>query len=331
MGSPEELVKEINKTLGTEVVRLGSDPGLVVTYIPTGILPIDYLLGGGIPRGRVTEIFGAFSTLKSYIGLRTIAQVQQREEIAALVDTERAFDPDWASDLGVDVDNLIYQNPETGEEAVDITEALLRAKASLIVWDSVAATLPAAEHEKRMHGEKHQPARQAALMSRAMRKLTAANSKTAMVFINQTREKVGVMYGSPETTPGGRSLPFYASYRLAIRRAGSIKQDSKVWDGDKNVTTKETVALKFRASLEKSKLSSPFRDVIFTFDLETAEIDEVGWIVSWGLRSGAITKSGRRWTLGDKSFGSKSDLYDHLDSDDESWEALREAMYQEIN
>lgn len=297
MTTAQDLMREINKALGEGTVRLGSDPDLVVTFLPTGVLPIDVLLEGGLPRGRFTEIFGDYSTLKSYIGLSAIAQTQMLGGVAALVDTEHAFDPEWAESLGVDVSSLIYQTPITGELAVDVTETLIRAKVDLVVWDSVAATLPQAEREKRAHDEKLQPARLAALMSQAMRKLTAANHKTAILMVNQTRINVGQMFGSNEAVPGGKALPFYASYRIALRKSTRITEEVTTWDGEKNVKVKETVAQKIRATVEKSKLNRPHRDAYFTFDLRTGRVDDVGYMIARGLETGAVRKEGNSWSI----------------------------------
>lgn len=260
----QQLVAEVNAALKGNVLRMGSHEDYVVTHIPTGLVPIDDLLGGGLARGRTIEFFGDYSTLKSYIGLRAIAEAQAMDGVAALVDTEHAFDPEWAKALGVDVDNLIIPDIETGEEAVDATELLIRQQADIVVWDSVAATLPKSEAERRAV-DKQQQARLAALMSQAFRKLTAANSKTALMFINQTRQNVGQMFGSPETTPGGKALPFYASQRIALRKAGKLRRDV----GE----TKETYGFKVRAVLEKSKLNVPHRDIVFTFDLDMGDVD----------------------------------------------------------
>lgn len=297
MSRAAEIAKTVNKLLGESTLILGSDPSLVVEYLPTGILPIDVLLGGGLPRGRFTEIYGDYSTLKSYIGLAAIAQTQAAGGTAALVDTEHAFDPSWATSIGVVVDDLLYQSPPTGELAVDVTEALVRGGVDLVVWDSVAATLPQSERNKREHGEQHQPARLAALMSRATRKITAANQRTALLWINQTRLSVGKTFGNPETVPGGKSLPFYASYRVSLRKAGAIKRDTKQWDGSKSVTVRETVAQKIKATVEKSKLSAPSREVYLTFDMETGQVDEVGYLIAWGLENGEVIREGKSWWI----------------------------------
>ena len=296
-----ELMAEINATLKSPVLKLGSDLDLRVEYLPTGVLPIDVLLQGGIPKGRFVEFYGDYSTLKSYVGLKAIASTQASGGVCALIDTEHSYDPGWAATLGIDTDSLIVQQPETGELAMDTAEALIRGKCDLIIFDSIAATLPQTERNKRMHDESVQPARQAMLMSLAMRKLTAANSKTAMVWINQTRLNVGITFGNPESLPGGRAMPYYASYRINMKKVGKITRDVQSWDGEKMVATKEQTGQKFKAIVEKSKLSKPFRDVYFTWDYETGEIDEVGFLIALGLESGVITQSGASWEFeGDK-------------------------------
>lgn len=296
MNKAQELMKEINKLLGADTVILGSNEALKVEYIPTGVLPIDHLLGGGIPRGRFTELFGAYSTLKSYIGLSTIAQEQKNGGVCALIDTEHAYDPDWAKGLGVDTESLIYHAPETGEEAIDVAEMLIRNRVDLIIWDSVAATLPQTESAKRLSKESVQPARLAALMSMGLRKLTACNDNTAIIFINQTRMSVGVVFGDPEVVSGGKALPYYASYRVALRKAGKIKETQDGFDDEGHKAKINSVlGIKIRATLEKSKLSAPSKESIFTFDLTSGRIDEIGYMIANGLNLGIIKHEGRSW------------------------------------
>jgi len=292
----QELAAEINQALGAGTVKMGSDESLVVTTIPTGVLPIDYLLKGGIPKGRFTEFFGAYSTLKSYVALRAIAECQADGGVCAIVDTEHAYDPEWARRLGVDPDGLIYQAPSTGEEAMDVSEVLIRNGIDLLVWDSIAATVPQTEANKRLSNETVQPARLAALMSMGLRKLTAANEHTAVIFINQTRLNVGQMFGDPETVPGGKAMPFYASHRVALRRAGRVKEGQKVYDSEgKQANITVTHGHKVRATLEKSKLTAPSKDVLFTYDLHLGEVDEVGFAITQGLVDGHVKHEGRRW------------------------------------
>lgn len=296
MNKAQEIMAEINKALGAGTVMLGSDKTLEVDFISTGIFPIDHLLGGGIPKGRFTELFGAYSTLKSYIGLSTIAQAQKAGGVCAIIDTEHAYDPEWAAGLGVDTEALIYQAPETGEEAIDVAEVLIREGIDLIVWDSIAATVPQAESVKRMSKENVQPARLAALMSTGLRKLTAANKHTAVLFINQTRVNVGVMFGDPEVVAGGKALPYYASYRVALRKAGKVKDTRDGFDEEGHkVKTNLVTGIKIRATLEKSKLSAPSRESLFTFDLSAGRIDELGYLIANGLSEGIIKHEGRSW------------------------------------
>lgn len=298
MNKAKELMKEINELLGSGVVTMANDERLKIEYIPTGVLPIDHLLGGGIPRGRITELFGAYSTMKSYITLTTIAQAQKQGLVCALVDTEHAFDPDWATDAGVDTESLIYQTPETGEEAIDTIESLIRVGVGLVVWDSVAASLPQAEGNKRMSKESIQPARLAAMMSAGMRKITAANRDTALLFVNQTRVNVGVMFGDPEVVAGGKALPYYASYRVALRKAGKNKEAVDVYDASgKKVKANVVTAINIRATLEKSKLSKPSQEVIFTWDVMRGKIDELGYLISCGLLNETIKHEGKSWWI----------------------------------
>lgn len=311
----QELLAEINAALKGDVVKLGSDMNLKVEYLPTSVLPIDILLQGGIPRGRFVEFYGDYSTLKSYVGLKAIATTQASGGVCALIDTEHSYDPSWAATLGVNTDDLIIQQPETGELAMDTAEALIRGKIDLIVFDSIAATLPQTERNKRLHDESVQPARQAQLMSLAMRKLTAANSKTAMVWINQTRLNVGVTFGNPESLPGGRAMPYYASYRINMKKVGKVTRDVQSWDGEKMVASKEQIGQKFKAIVEKSKLSKPFRDVYFTWDYETGEVDEVGFLIALGLESGVITQKGAAWTFDGQNYRGRENFKTTVESD----------------
>jgi recombination protein RecA len=328
LNKAKELAAEINSLLGAGTVIFGSDKALKVEYIPTGILPIDHLLGGGIPRGRFTELFGAYSTLKSYIALSTIAQEQKAGGVCALVDTEHSYDPEWAQSIGVDTDSLIYQAPETGEEAIDTSEVLIRHGVNLIVWDSVAATLPQTESAKRLSKETVQPARLAALMSLGMRKLTACNDNTAVMFINQTRVNVGVMFGDPEVVAGGKALPYYASFRIALRKAGKVKDTADGYDDEGHKTKQNLISgIKIRATLEKSKLSAPSREALFTFDLNDGKVDEVGYMISIGLNEGIIKHEGRSWWVGDgdKIVGLEK-FRGWLETNTEVQEQIREAM-----
>lgn len=302
----QELMEHVNQTLGKGAVMVGSDPYFTVEYLATGIAPIDDLLQGGIPYGRFVEIFGDYSTLKSYVGYRAIANCQRKGELAALIDTEHAFDPKWAKECGVNLEELVLKQPETGEEAVDIAEVLIRGGVNLIVFDSVAAALPKSEQQTMLSGDKNiQPARLAQLMSLAMRKLTAANRKTAMIWINQTRVNVGIMFGNPESVPGGKALPYYASYRIALRKAGQVSEqvDVNIIKDGKPTKAKirQVVAQQIKASVEKSKLNAPFRDVMFNFDFRRGTIDEWFYLATQALDEGIIEYNRGQWWLTEKN------------------------------
>ena len=293
----------VNKQLGKNVMRMASDPSLEVTYLSTGLLPIDIALGGGIPTGRFTEFYGDWSTLKSYIGYKWLATQQAEGKVCGLLDTERVFDPEWARQLGVNTDELlVWPNPETrevhtGEEAIDAAQVMVANGVDCLVFDSVSAALPQQEDSKRLSGESVQPARLAQLMSLACRKLTATNDSTAMLWINQTRMNIGVTFGNPEVTTGGRALPYYASLRLNLRKTGVLREPVKQYDGEKWINSKKTVAQKYAAIRVKSKLSKPFTDVHFVWDLQEAMVDEVGFLIAQGIELGLIDQRGSSWSF----------------------------------
>ena len=255
MKALDQVLAQIEKHYGKgAIMKLGSSAGNVdIEVIPTGCLSLDIALGiGGLPRGRIIEIYGPESSGKTTVALHAIAQIQKTGGIAAFVDAEHALDPTYAKKLGVDLDNLYVSQPDTGEQALDICDALVRSGAvDLIVIDSVAALTPKAEIEGEM-GESH-VGLQARLMSQALRKLTGIinKSKTCVIFINQLREKVGVMFGNPETTTGGKALKFYASVRIDVRKADALK-DSEGIMGNKT-----------RAKIVKNKLAPPFKTAEF--------------------------------------------------------------------
>ncbi len=274
---------QIEKQFGKgSIMRLGSKEAIVpIAVIPTGAISFDAALGvGGFPRGRVVEIFGPESSGKTTIALQVVAQAQKTGGMAAFVDAEHALDPGYAKKLGVDVDNLLVSQPDYGEQALEITEALVRSGAiDVLVVDSVAALVPRSELEGEMGDV--QPGSQARLMSQALRKLTASISKsrTMVIFINQIRMKIGVMYGSPETTSGGNALKFYASVRLDIRRIGAIKERDEV------------VGNQTRVKVVKNKLAPPFKQV--EFDIMYGEgVSKVGELVDLGVKAGVVEKSG---------------------------------------
>jgi len=294
-----DLAATVNKQLGTTSVQMASDPAYVVTYLSTGILPMDCLLGGGIPRGRFTTITGDFSTLKSYIAYMTIAQTQRDGGLCVLIDTEHAYDPAWAQSCGIDIDALIIERPENGELAIDVVQGFIGADVDLIVFDSVAATVPQAESKKRLHDENIQPGRLAALMSAACRRLTAVNTNTAVLWINQLREGIGVMFGPTEKATAGKALPYYSSYIINIRKTGKITEDIKMFTGEKWQSTKEQIGQKFKAELQKSKLSKPFRESWFDWSMTDVQIDEVGYAINQAVDNGIIEYSGASWVYGD--------------------------------
>jgi recombination protein RecA len=293
-------VRALDQTLGTilkrfgegSIMRLGEATHMRVETIPTGSLAIDLALGaGGIPRGRVTEIYGPEASGKTTLCQHIVAEAQRRGGIAAYIDMEHALDPSYAARCGVDIDNLYISQPDTGEQALEIAENLVRSGAvDVIVLDSVAALVPRAEIEGEM-GDSHMGL-QARLMSQALRKLSGAikQSNTAMIFTNQLRMKIGVMFGNPETTTGGNALKFYASIRLDIRRTQSIKTDAEV------------VGNRVKVRVTKNKIAPPFREA--EFDIMYNEgISKSGDILDIGTAMDIITKRGAFFSYGDTKLG----------------------------
>jgi recombination protein RecA len=294
----EAAISQIEKSYGKgSIMRLGSKDVLVpVNVIPSGCLSIDAALGvGGFPRGRVIEIYGPESGGKTTLTLQVIAEAQKLGGQAAFIDAEHALDPSYARRLGVDVDNLLVSQPDHGEQALEIAETLIRSGGvDVVVIDSVAALVPKAELE----GDMGDPSMglQARLMSQALRKLTAivSKSRTCLIFINQIREKIGVMFGNPETTTGGRALKFYASMRVDIRRIQAIK------DGDK------VVGSRTRAKIVKNKVAAPFREA--EFDILYGEgISREGDLVDLGVDKGILEKSGTWISFGGERMGQGRD------------------------
>jgi recombination protein RecA len=286
-------VGSIEKKYGKgAIMRLGSRDNLATEVIPTGSLALDLALGvGGLPRGRVVEIYGQESSGKTTLAYHVIAEAQRRGGMAAFIDAEHAVDPMYARNLGVDIDNLLVSQPDTGEEALEIMDALVRSGAlDVVVLDSVAALVPKAEMEGEM-GDSHVGI-QARLMSQALRKLggNVSNANTVCIFINQIREKIGVMFGNPETTPGGRALKFWSSVRLEVRRIDTVKQGS------------DPVGARVRVKIVKNKVAPPFKQA--EFDVMFGKgISRSGGILDLAVESGLVSKTGTWFTCGDTRLG----------------------------
>lgn len=286
-------LEHIEKQFGKgSIMKLGQDFKLDVPAIPTGSVTLDIALGvGGVPRGRVIEIFGPESSGKTTLTLSIIANAQRSGGTAAFIDAEHAFDPAYAKMLGVNLDNLLMSQPDTGEQALDITETLVKSNAlDVVVIDSVAALTPKAEIDGEM-GQSHMGL-QARLMSHALRKLSGSisKSKTCVIFINQIREKIGVMFGNPETTPGGRALKFYASVRIDLRRIASLKKDEIA------------VGNRVRASVAKNKVAPPFRKAEFDIMFDEG-ISKAGSVLDMGEALGVLKKSGAWLIYGEEKIG----------------------------
>ena len=317
----QAAMDKIEKDFGKgSIMKLGDDKVEEIEVIPTGSISLNAALGvGGYPRGRVIEIYGPESSGKTTLAIHAIAEAQKNGGIAAIIDAEHAFDRFYAQKLGVDTDNLLIAQPDNGEQALDIAEQLIRSSAvDLVVVDSVAALTPKAEIEGDMGDNK--VGLQARLMSQALRKLTAtiAKTNTTCIFINQLREKIGVMFGNPETTPGGNALKFYASIRIDIRKSGA-----PIKDGD------EAIGNQVKVKIVKNKVAPPFRKA--EFDIMFGEgISKVGEIIDLGVEHGIIKKSGSWFSYGDTKLAQGRDATKQLIQDNPELIEELEAKIMEV-
>ena len=316
----DDAILSIEKTYGKgSIMKLGDGVVNDIEAIPTGALSLDHALGiGGIPRGRVTEIYGPESSGKTTLCLHIIAEAQKLGGLAAFIDAEHALDVNYAKKLGVDTQNLLISQPDFGEQALEITDTLVRSNAlDIIVIDSVAALVPRSEIEGEM-GDAPM-AMQARLMSQALRKLTGAisKSKTAVVFINQLRSKIGVMFGSPETTTGGNALKFYASLRIDIRRIAAIK------DGD------QVIGNRTKVKIVKSKVAPPFKQVEFDI-LYNEGISKTGDLIDLAVNHGIVKKSGAWFTYGEDRFQGREGFRNKLIEMDDVRNQLRQEIMEKL-
>ena len=315
----DTALAQIEKDFGKgAVMRLGENAHVVVESIPTGSLSLDFALGiGGVPKGRIIEIYGPESSGKTTLALHIVAEAQKRGGEVAFIDAEHALDPSYARALGVDIDSMLISQPDTGEQGLEICEALVRSGAiDVVVVDSVAALVPRAEIEGDM-GDSH-VGLLARLMSQALRKLAGSIAKTncVVIFINQLREKVGVMYGNPEVTTGGRALKFYASVRIDVRRVEALKNGGEV------------IGNRTRAKIVKNKVAPPFREA--EFDIMFGEgISKIGEIVDLGVDYGVVKKAGSWFSYGDRKIGQGRDAVKELLKNDDGLRNEIEAKVRE--
>lgn len=321
MQAAQTAIDQIKQRFGSgAIMKFGESRAMEVDTVPTGSISLDIALGvKGVPRGRIIEVFGPESSGKTTLAQHIVAEVQKQGGIAAFVDAEHALDPEYARKIGVDVDNLLISQPDTGEQALEILETLVRSNAvDVVVIDSVAALVPKAEIEGNM-GDAHMGL-QARLMSQALRKLTGivSKSKTVVVFINQTRQKIGVFFGNPETTTGGNALKFYSSVRVEIRRRAQIKQGDKV------------IGNRVKVKIVKNKVAAPFRTT--EFDIMYNEgISVAGDILDVGVEQKVIHKSGNTYTFGEEKLGvGREKVKTYLNENKKTMDKIRKKIWETI-
>ena len=316
----ETAISQIEKQFGKgSVMCLGDHENMIVDSISTGSLSLDIALGiGGLPKGRIIEIYGPESSGKTTLALHCIAEAQKQDGYAAFIDVEHALDPVYSEALGVDIDSLIISQPDTGEQALEIAESLARSGAiDVLVIDSVAALVPRAEIEGEM-GDAH-VGLQARLMSQALRKLASVISKSncVTIFINQLREKVGIIYGNPEVTPGGRALKFYASVRIDIRRIETLKNNGEI------------IGSRTRAKVVKNKVAPPFKEAEFDI-LYGQGISRDGEIIDMAIKFGIIQKSGAWFAYKDNKFQGKDNVKEFLKNNSETAEEIKNMVLEKL-
>lgn len=313
-------IEQLQKQFGRgAIMRLGEAPTTAVEVLPTGILPLDVALGvGGLPKGRIVEAFGPEASGKTTLCLSAIAETQKNGGIAAFVDVEHALDPAWAQTLGVKLDDLLVSQPDTGEQALEIVETLVRSGGiDILVVDSVAALVPRAELEGEMGDA--QMGLQARLMSQALRKLTGivSKSKTTIIFTNQLRLKIGIMFGNPETTPGGLAMKFYASIRMDVRKIETIKKNNEV------------IGSRHRIKIVKNKVAPPFKEAEIT--ITSQGIDKLDALIDAAVLAGVLTKSGAFIKYGDKMLGQgKEQAKELLRGEEKQIEAIQKATIEKV-
>jgi len=317
----KDILEEIKDKYGEGAIMKLNEAGKVeVDSIPTGSISLDLALGiGGIPKGRIVELYGPESSGKTTLSLHIVAESQKKNGVVAFIDAEHALDPDYADKIGVNIDDLLISQPDTGEQALNIVETMVRSGAvDLIVVDSVAALTPRAEIEGRM--EDQQIGLQARLMSHALRKLTAivAKSKTTVIFINQIRMKIGIMFGNPETTPGGKALKFYSSVRIEVRKAAQLKKNEEV------------IGTRVKVKIVKNKVAPPFRTAEFDI-LYNEGISKLGDLIYTGVKFDVVKKAGSWLSFDGKKLGQGVEVSrEHLRENPKIAKAIETAIYKAI-